>query len=69
MSREPISEKTSITIGVLVIVVGGIFWLSSVASETFSNSENLKELKGFIYSELLRINNKLDYIMERLPQK
>jgi low affinity Fe/Cu permease len=66
-----LGEKTKITISLslLITFLGGVVWLTDLAAKTQQNEQNLKELKGYMYYKIQRIEDKLDYIIERLPRQ
>lgn len=64
-----ISEKSWVSLSLVIVIIGGVFWLSTLYARANSNSENLKDLKSYVYRSLERIDAKLDYIIDRLPKK
>lgn len=67
-SKTLISEKSGVTIGLLVIIIGGVLWLSSINGLAQNTSSGLNELKGYIYNELRAIRQELKEIRDRLPR-
>lgn len=64
-----LSERSGVTIGLLVIIIGGVAWLTNVAAVAQASSIQISELKGFIYNELRAIRQDLKEIRDRLPAK
>ena len=64
-----ITERSGVTIGLLVIIIGGVAWLTNVAAMSQATSIQLGELKGYIYNELRAIRQDLKEIRDRLPSK
>lgn len=79
MSSETIksvTESTLIPISLVVILFGGVFWLSSIWFKADASAyavteikKEIKEDKIILREDLLRINDKLDYIIDRMPKK
>lgn len=60
-----LSENTPLkmSLGLIIILVGGIFWLSSLYAETTHNSTSLERVENKIDSltdRLTRVETKLD---------
>ena len=64
-----ISDKTQITLGLLIIVIGSASWITNIAALAQTTSEQVIELKSFIYTELRAIRQDLKEIRDRLPAK
>jgi hypothetical protein len=57
-----LSEDTPITVGVLVIIVGGILWLAAMESNGRANTEAIVEMKASqttYTANIIEINNRL----------
>ena len=70
-SNIVLGDKTKVTLSLSLLAsfLGGVVWLTDLAAKTKQNEENLRELKGYMYYKIQRIEDKLDYIIERLPKK
>jgi len=64
----PISEKSTVTIGLLITLLAGSAWLTNVWANGIQNKEQIAEIKQFLFSKLERIEMRLERIEERLPQ-
>jgi hypothetical protein len=69
-----ITEKTRISIGLLVTLAGGIGWLTNIHSASSANSESLKVLQTkvdsltAIQTDIAVIKNKLENIESQLKK-
>ena len=61
---KEISEKTRVTISLLIIILGGMTWLSTVYAEIKTNSSDLQELKD--HQE--KRDDRLEIILERVTR-
>ena len=43
---KQITEDTTVSIGVVVIIVGAMVWLTELHSETSENSSDIKDIKS-----------------------
>jgi predicted DNA-binding transcriptional regulator len=64
-----ISEKSTLTIGLVITLLSGSAWLTTVWASGEQNKEQIQEIKQFLYSKLERIEMRLERIEERLPRK
>ena len=65
----PISEKSSVTIGLLITLLAGSAWLTSVWANGVQNKEQIHEIKNYLFVKLDRIESRLERIEERLSNK
>jgi enamine deaminase RidA (YjgF/YER057c/UK114 family) len=72
MATSIVSEKTLIPVSLLTVVMGGVFWLSSMYAKTNANAEAIVEIKDqtrqdreHLDRRLNRIEAKLDRVIER----
>ena len=66
---KEISENTRITISLLVIIIGGMTWLTTVYAQIKTNSSDLQELKSTYEKRedrYVQILDRLARIEERL---
>jgi hypothetical protein len=63
-----LSEKSGVTLSLMAVIIGGVLWMSNIASLAQTTSSGLNELKGFIYNELRAIRQELKEIRDRLPR-
>jgi len=61
-----ITEKTLLPISLLVILAGGIFWLSSMYALANSNEKQISIIKTDLKSDILRLESKVDRLLERV---
>jgi hypothetical protein len=59
-----ITENTAVSLSVLAVAVGGIFWITSLYFETHANSEEIKQLK-----EEIKVINRIDRRLSRIEYK
>lgn len=64
-----IRESSKITIGILVFIVGGVFWLSTLYGMTIENSNDIRDLKEYIFKKLDNIEAKIEKIHDKLHHK
>ena len=43
---KTISKETPVTLGVVVIIIGGVVWLTNIQSKAAANSQNIVEMKS-----------------------
>jgi hypothetical protein len=67
-----ISEKTLIPISAIAVLIGGVFWISSMYAQGRENANAIigikqeqKELKVEIREDLRRLEDKIDLLLER----
>ena len=60
-----ITEKTLLPISLLVILAGGIFWLSSMYALANSNEKQITIIKTDLKSDIIRLESKVDRLLER----
>ena len=61
-----ITEKTLLPISLLVILAGGIFWLSSMYALANSNEKQITIIKTDLKSDIIRLEAKVDRLLERV---
>lgn len=68
-----INENTKVTVGLVVALVGGVWWLTDLYSAVQTQAAEIKNLKNearfnqeYNLFELRAINKKLDEIRDRL---
>jgi len=61
-----ITEKTLLPISLLVILAGGIFWLSSMYALANSNEKQITIIKTDLKSDIIRLESKVDRLLERV---
>ena len=61
-----ITEKTLLPISLLVILAGGIFWLSSMYALANSNEKQIAIIKTDLKSDIIRLESKVDRLLERV---
>jgi hypothetical protein len=61
-----ITEKTLLPISLLVIIAGGIFWLSSMYALANSNEKQITIIKTDLKSDIIRLESKVDRLLERV---
>jgi hypothetical protein len=64
-----LSEKSTVTLSLLAMIIGAAAWMTSVNGLAQSTSTGLNELKSYIYTELRAIRQELKEIRDRLPAK
>lgn len=64
-----LNENTKVTISLLIVLIGGVAWLSNLAAQTLQNKENILEIKNFMHYKFQRLEDKIDMIIDRLPPK
>lgn len=64
-----LSEKTLIPVSMLSVIVGGVFWLSSMHALSKANAADIKENKSDVLRRLDRIENKVDRLIEASKAK
>lgn len=71
-----ISESTKITVGFVVTLLGGIWWLTTLYSDVQTQAAEIRNIKNdarinqeYNLYELRAINKKLDSIIEKLSTK
>jgi hypothetical protein len=64
-----ISEKTAVSMGLVITLLGGVAFITSIYNQSIANASDIQELKSSISYKIDRIENKLDYIIERLPRQ
>ncbi len=52
-----IDEKTRITIGFLIILIGGIYWITSIFFELKANSKEIESMKTDQRAEVQILND------------
>lgn len=62
-----IDERTPVSIGLMVLIIGGVFWLASMHIETVSNAEQVKELKEDV-KDLQKIKTDIEVIKNDLKR-
>lgn len=63
--KQMISENTPISIGLLMTIIGGIFWLTNLYAQTISNSNALHRIENNqdrYTQNLEQINMRLSHI-------
>jgi len=65
----PLSEKSTVTISLVITLLAGSAWLTNVWANGIQNKESITEIKNFLFSKLERIEMRLERIEERLPKK
>ena len=60
-----ITENTLLPISLLVILAGGIFWLSSMYALANSNEKQITIIKTDLKSDIIRLESKVDRLLER----
>lgn len=63
-----ITENTAIPISLLLVILGGAAWLTSIYFTGQANSAQIQELKSDQSQEFLRLNQSLEDIRERLSR-
>jgi hypothetical protein len=58
-----LTENTLIPVSLVMVLLGGGSWLTSVYAEVRTNSRDIADLKEQIIVELRRINERLDLIL------
>ncbi len=69
---KPITENTAISIGLVVTLVGGIFWISSMfalASNTAEKAAKLEQKQDVVASDIAEIKLDIAVIKEILKKK
>ena len=73
MMQKIINEKTLFPLSLVIVLVGGTGWLTSIFEMGKANANSIEELKkndlrieGYIVDELRIINKKLDEIRNRI---
>ncbi len=71
-----ISENTKVTIGLVMTLLGGIWWLTTLYSDVQTQASEIRNIKNdarftqeYNLYELRAINKKLDEILQKLPNK
>lgn len=61
-----INENTALPISLILIVLGGVSWLTSIYFAGQSNAAQIAEIKAKSESEFLLVRQKLDEVNARL---
>lgn len=70
-----ISENTSVTVGVVLVIIGGIFWLSRIAFVSESNAQSIQEIQikqdeiQIMRSDVVEIKNDIKWMKQRMDAK
>ncbi len=65
MSENTITERTPITIGLVIVILGGIFWLSNIQHQGSANAASIKEIKTDLREDINRLEGKIDTLLLR----
>ena len=65
---KKITEETLIPLGLVIAMIGGIFWLSSIYFETKTSANDIKDLKAQqeLYNQTL---SNIDHRLSRIEGK
>jgi hypothetical protein len=72
---KSITESTLLPISLVITLIGGVVWLSTIWYKADANAyainevkQSIKEDKQFLREDLTKINDKLDYIIDRMQK-
>ena len=63
--QDIISEKTLIPVSLIIVLVGAIFWLSSMYALANNNKEQIVEIKNDYKQGIDRLEKKIDILLLR----
>lgn len=64
-----LDEKTLIPLGVVVVLFGGVAWLTALHAQASENTKKLDHIQQVIYTELKDMNQRLSQIEGSLKRK
>jgi hypothetical protein len=63
------SENTKVTMGIVLVFIPGVFWLTTIFAQGVHNSKEIEEIKGNVEKRLDKIDSKLEALDLKIDRK